>query len=175
MLSYVVCPVVFFPCLWFHACILISNECICLQLLGWYTPFYFFIPSMFRALGLHLFYSKRSNKYKDKDEGAGMDIPPNTMESNSVTTLQQDRVAFSGDDAILGTPQRWSNRQAATFASSSIKSMLQQEGGRCKSRVAEVPKRLAVGSPKAGEFNNPDPEYVPELESECEDDDMCEL
>ena len=48
----------------------------------------FFIPSMFRALGLHLFYSKRSKKYKDKDEGGGMDIPPNTMESDLVTTLQ---------------------------------------------------------------------------------------
>ena len=125
MLSCVVCPVVLFPCLWFHACILISNECISLRLLGWYTPFYFFIPSMFCALGLHLFYSKRSNKYKDKDEGGGMDIPPNTMESDSVTTLQQDRVAISGDDAIGWTPQRQSNRQVATVVSASIKSMLQ--------------------------------------------------
>ena len=133
MLSCVVCPVVFFPCLWFYACVLISNECICLRLFGWYTPFYFFIPFMFRALRLHLFYSKRSNKYKDKDEVGGMDIPPNTMELDLVTMLQQDRVAIFGDDAVGGTPQRWSNQQAATVPSASIKSMLQQEGGRCKS------------------------------------------
>ena len=80
---------------------------------------------MFCALGLHLFYSKRSNKYKDKDKGGGMDIPPNTMESDSVTTLQQDRVAISGDDAIEGTPQRRSKRQVATVGSASMKSMLQ--------------------------------------------------
>ena len=110
MFSYVVCPIVFFPFLWFHACILNGNECICLRLLGWYSPFYFLIPSMFRALGLHLFYSKRSNKYKDKDEGGGMDIPPNTMESDSETTLQQDRVAICGDDVVGGTPQRQSKR-----------------------------------------------------------------
>ena len=61
------------------------------------------------------------------------------------------------------------------FASASMKSMLQQEGGRCKSRVAEAPKRQAVGSPGAGVFNNPNLEYVPGLESECEDDDMRQL
>ena len=53
--------------------------------------------------------------------------------------------------------------------------MLQQEGGRCKSQVAEAPKRHAVGSPGAGEFNNPNPEFVLGSESECEDDDMREL
>ena len=41
--------------------------------------------------------------------------------------------------------------------------------------MAEAPKRQAVGSPGAEEFNNPDPEYVPISESECEDDDMREL
>ena len=57
---------------------------------------------MLHALGLHLFYSKRSNKYKDKDEGGEMDIPPNTMESDSLTTLQQDSIAISGDDVVGG-------------------------------------------------------------------------
>ena len=42
---------------------------------------------MFPRLGLHLFYKKRSNTYKDKDGGLGMDIPPNTMESDSATML----------------------------------------------------------------------------------------
>ena len=175
MLSYVVCPDVFFPSLWFHACILISNECICLWLLGWYSPFDFFIPSMVHALGLHLFYSKRSNKYKDKDEGGGMDIPPNTMESDLVTTLLQDRVAISGDDAFGGTPRRRSKRQVATVATTSMKSMFQQERGRCKSRVAQAPKRQAVISPEARESNNPDPDYMPGSESECEHDDLREL
>ena len=64
---------------------------------------------MFRALGLHLFFSKRSNKYMDTDEGGGMDITTNTMESDLVTTLQQDSVAISRDDAIVRTPQRRSN------------------------------------------------------------------
>ena len=41
--------------------------------------------------------------------------------------------------------------------------------------MAEAPKRQVVSSPEAGEFNNPDPEYVLGLESECEDDDMCDL
>ena len=43
-----------------------------------------------------------------------------------------------------------------------------------KSRVAEAPKRQAVGSPKAGELNNSHPEYVPGSESEGEDDAMRE-
>ena len=45
---------------------------------------------MFPALGLYLFYKKRSNTYKHKDEGLGMDVPPNTMESDSAMTLVQD-------------------------------------------------------------------------------------
>ena len=87
MLSWVVCPVVFFPCLWFHACILISTNAFASSCWDGTLPSSFFVPSMFRTLALHLFYSKRSNKYKDKDEGGGMDIPPNTMESDSLTTL----------------------------------------------------------------------------------------
>ena len=71
---------VFLSLVFFHglcpdACILNCNECICLQLLGWYTPCYFFIASISCALGLHRFYPIRSNKYKDKDEGGGLDIP----------------------------------------------------------------------------------------------------
>ena len=70
----------------------------------------FFIPSMFPGLGLHQFYKKRSNTYKDKDEGCGMDSPPNTMESDSATTLVQDSAAISTDDGLGRTLQRLSNR-----------------------------------------------------------------
>ena len=76
MFSCVVHPILFLHRLCFHASIMICNECICLQLLGWHAPFYFFIPSMFPALGLHQFFNKRSSTYKDKDEGLWMDVPP---------------------------------------------------------------------------------------------------
>ena len=66
--------VVFFHCLCSNALILNCNECICLRLLGWYTPCYFLISSISRPLGLHLFYPKRSNEYKNKDEGGGLEI-----------------------------------------------------------------------------------------------------
>ena len=85
MFSCVVCPVVFFHSLCFDACMLNCNECICLRLLGWYTPCYFSIASISRALGLNQFYPIRSNKYKDKDEGGGLDIPLHPMETDSIT------------------------------------------------------------------------------------------
>ena len=103
MFSYIVCPVVFFHSLCCDACILNCNECICLWLLGWYTPCYFFIASISHALGLHRFYPIRSNKYKDKDKGGGLDIPPHPMETDSVTAWQQDSIVVSGDKAIVGT------------------------------------------------------------------------
>ena len=78
---------------------------------------------MFLALGLHLFYKKQSSTYKDKDEGWGMDVPPNTMESDSVTTLVQDSSAIFADDGLWRMPQRWSNRHASQLASANIKSM----------------------------------------------------
>ena len=93
----------------FDACILNCNECICLQLLGWYTPYYFFIALICCALGLHRFYPIRSNEYKDKDGVGGMDIPPHAMEKDSVTTWQQDSIAISEDEAVMGTPQRRSS------------------------------------------------------------------
>ena len=64
---------------------------------------------MFPGLGLHQFFDKRSNTYKDKDEGLGMDIPPNTMESDLPTTLVQDTIPISADDGLGRTPQRQSN------------------------------------------------------------------
>ena len=96
---------------------------------------------MFPALGLHQFFNKRSNRYKDKDEGLGMDIPPNTMESDSVTTLVQDSAAISVDDSLWRTPQRWSNGQASQVATANIKSMYEGNEGGCKSRVPQAPKR----------------------------------
>ena len=85
MFSCVVCSVVFFHGLYSDACILNCNECICLRLLGWCTPCYFFIASISCALGLHRFYLVRSNQYKDKDEGGGPDIYSHPMEMDSVT------------------------------------------------------------------------------------------
>ena len=95
MLSYVVRPVVFFDGLCSDASILNCIECICLRLLGWYTPCYFFIALISHALGLHRVYPASSNKYKDKDEGGGLDIPPHPMEMDSVTTWQQDSIVVS--------------------------------------------------------------------------------
>ena len=109
MFCCVVDPAVFLHRLCFHASIMIYNKCNCVRLLGWHAPLYFFIPSMFPTLGIHLFYKKRSNTYKDKDKGWGMDVPPNTMESDLATTLVQDSRAIFADDGLQRTPQRRSN------------------------------------------------------------------
>ena len=85
---------------------------------------------MFPALGLHQYFEKRCKTYKDQDEGWGMDIPSNTMESDTANTLVEDRVAISAEIVPGRTPQRRSNRQALQNASATIKSMYQrQEGG----------------------------------------------
>ena len=141
MFSCVVRPVVFLHPLCFYASIMIYNECICLQLLGWHAPFYFFIPSMFPTLDLHQYFNKRSNTYKDKDEGWGMDVLPNTMESDSATTLVQDSTAIFMDDGLWRTPQRRSNRHALQLAAANVKSMYSVDEGGCKSRMPQAPKR----------------------------------
>ena len=69
----------------------------------------FFYSFHVPGLGLRQFYKKRYNTYKDKDEGLEMDIPPNTMESDSATTLVQDSAAISMDDGLGTTRQRQSN------------------------------------------------------------------
>ena len=109
MFSCIVWFVVFFHCLCSDGCIVNCNECICLQLLGWYTPCCFFIALISRALGLHQFYSILSNEYKDKDEGGGLEIPQYPMDTDSVTTWHQDSIVVSGNEAIVWTPQRQSN------------------------------------------------------------------
>ena len=106
MFSCVVCPVVFFHGLCSDACILNCTESICLQLLGWYTPCYFFIASISHTLGLHRFYPIRFNEHKDKDEGGGLEIPPHPMETDSVTMWQQDSIVVSGDEVVVGAPQK---------------------------------------------------------------------
>ena len=171
MSSCVVRPVVFLHRLCFHASIMICNECICLWLLGWHAPFYFFIPSMFLGLGLHQFFNKRSNIYKDKDEDLGMDIPPNTMESDSTTMLVQVSAAISVDNGLGKTPQRWSNQHASQVAVANIKSMYEVDKRGCKPRVPQAPKRQAVGSLEAGDLNTHDPNYAPIALSESEADD----
>ena len=141
MFSCVVHPIVFLHRLCFYPSIMIYNECICLRLLGWHAPFYFFIPSMFLGLGLHRFFNKRSNTYKDKDEGCGMDIPPKTMESDSATTLVQDSTTIFADDGLWRTFQRRSNRHASQLATANIKLMYGVDEGGCKSRVPQSPKK----------------------------------
>ena len=126
---------------------------------------------MFPALGLHLFYKKRSSTYKDKDEGLGMDVPPNTMESDSATTLVQDSNAIFAEDGLWRTPQRRSNEHASQLASANIKSMYGVDEGGCKSRVPQAPKRQAVVSPQAGDVNAGDLDYAPVTLSESEADD----
>ena len=98
----VVRPIVFFHCLCFDACMLICNECICLRLLGWYTPCFFFIAFIFRGLGLHAYFRVSSKEYKDKEEGGGVQILPHTMETDSMTTWQQDSIVIFGDETIVG-------------------------------------------------------------------------
>ena len=133
-------PVVFLHRLCFHASIMICNECICLRLLEWHASFYFFIPSMFLALGLHLFYKKRSSTYKPKNESLGMDVTPNTMESDSATTLVQDSNAIFADDGLGRTPQRRSNQHTSQLASANIKSMYGVDEGGVQVSGASGPK-----------------------------------
>ena len=148
--SCIVHSVVFFHCLCFDACILNCNECICLRLLGWYTPCYFFIASIFRALSLHRFYPIRSNEYKDKYVGGGLEIPPHTMQTDSVTTWHQDSFVIFRDEAIVETPQRRSSQKVAHNANDAMNLLLRPEGRSSKSWVGCVPKRQAVGSPMQG-------------------------
>ena len=171
MFSCIVRFIVFLHRLWFHASIMICNECICLRMLGWHAPFYFFIPSMFPGLSLHQFFNKRSNTYKDKDEGLGMYIPTNTMESDLATTLVQDSSAISVDNGLGRTPQRRSNQHALQVATANKKSMYKVDEGGCKSQVPQAPKRQAVGSPETGDLNTCDPNYAPIALSESEADD----
>ena len=136
----------------------------------------FLIPSMFPALGLHQFFNKRLSTYKDEDEGLCMDVPPNTMESDSATTLVQDSSAISADDGLWRTPQRRSNRHASQLASGNMKSMYRVDEGDCMSRVPQAPKRQAVGSPETGDVNAGDPDYAPITLTQSEtDDEMQDL
>ena len=59
-----------------------------------------------------------------------MDVPPNTMESDSAMTLVQDSNAIFAGDGLCRTPQRRSNRHASQLASANIKSMYGVDGGR---------------------------------------------
>ena len=155
MFSCIVHLVVFLHRLCFHPSIMICNECICLWLLGWYAPFYFLIPSMFPALGLHQFFNKRFNKYKDKDESLGMDIPQNTMESDSATTLVQDSTAIFVDDGLWRTPQRQSNRHASQLATANTKSMYGVDEGGVQVLGASGPKEIGRWF-----FRNWGPQYL---------------
>ena len=160
----------------FSASIMICNECICLRLLGWHAPFYFFIPSMFPALGLHLFYKKRSSTYKPKDEVWGWMSPP--IQWSQIQRRRWYRIAVLSLRRMVlgGLPQRRSNRHASQLASANIKSMYGVDEGGCKSRVPQAPKRQAVGSPEAGDVNAGDPDYAPITLTQSEtDDEMQDL
>ena len=131
---------------------------------------------MFPASGLHQFFNKRSSTYKDEDGGLWMDVPPNTMESDSATTLVRDSTAIFMDDGLWRTPQRRSNRHASQLASANMKSMYGVDEGGCMSRVPQAPKRQAVGSPEAGDVNAGDPDYAPITLTQSEtDDEMQDL
>ena len=105
-----------------------------------------------------------------------MDVPPNTMESDSATTLVQDSSAISADDGLWRTPQRRSNRHASQLASGNMKSMYGVDEGGCMSRVPQAPKRQAVGSPETGDVNAGDPDYAPITLTQSEtDDEMQDL
>ena len=105
-----------------------------------------------------------------------MDVPPNTMESDSATTLAQDSTAIFAEDGLGWTPQRRSNRHASQLVSANIKSMYGVDEGGCKSREPQAPKRLAVGSPEAGDVNAGDPDYAPITLTQSEtDDEMQDL
>ena len=129
---------------------------------------------MFPALGLHQFFNKRSSTYKDEDEGLWTDVPPNTMESDSATTLVQDSSAISADDGLWRTPQRRSNRHASQLASANMKSMYGVDEGGCMSWVPQTPKRHAVGSPETGDVNAGDPDYAPITLTQSETDDKMQ-
>ena len=70
-------------------------------------------------------------------------------------------------------PQRRSSQKVAHDANEAIKPLLLPEGGSSKSRVGGAPKRQAIGSPQAGEFDSADVVYLPGSETETEDEDMC--
>ena len=105
-----------------------------------------------------------------------MDVPPNTMESDSATTLVQDSSAISADDGLCRTPQRRSNRHASQLVSANMKSMYGVNEGGCMSRVPQAPKRQAVGSLETGDVNAHDPDYAPITLTQSEtDDEMQDL
>ena len=58
-----------------------------------------------------------------------------------MTTWRQDSIVVSGEEDVVGTPQRWPNRQAAHKVNKAIKSKILAEGGSGKSRVGGSPKR----------------------------------
>ena len=134
---------------------------------------FFLLLSIFRALGLRAYFRISSKEYKDKEEGGGLQIPPHPMETDSMTTWHQDSIVISGDEAVVGTPQRRSSRKAARNANEAMKSLLRPEGGSSKSRAGGAPKRQAVSSPQVGELYSTDALYVPGSETETEDEDMC--
>ena len=175
MFSCVVRPVVFLHRLCFHASIMICNECICLRLLGWHAPFFFysFYVPCFRPPSI---LEKRSSTYKPKNESLGMDVPANTMESDSATTLVRDSTAIFADDGLWRAPQRRSNRHTSQFATANMKSMYGVDEGGCKSREHQAPKRQAAGSLEAGDVNASDPNYALITLTQSEtDDEMQDL
>ena len=95
------------------------------------------------------------------------------METDSVNTWHQDSIVISKHNVVMGTPQRWSSRKAAHTAKDVMISLLRPEGGRWKSWVVGTPKRQAVSSPQAGEFDSTDAMYLIGSKSESEVYHMC--
>ena len=72
----------------------------------------------------------------------------------------------------MGTPQRRSRWKAAHNANEAIKSLFLPEDGSNKSRVGGTPKRQAIGSLQAREFDSANTVCLPRSESKSEDEDM---
>ena len=96
------------------------------------------------------------------------------METDSLTTWHQDSVVISGDEVVVGMPQKRSSQKATCNANDAIKSLLLLEGGSSKSQAGGTPKRQAVGFPQVGELDSAaDVVHLSGSESESEDENMC--
>ena len=90
-----------------------------------------------------------------------------------MATWHQDSIVIFGDEDVVGTPQRRSSQKAARDTNDAIKSLFLFEDGSSKSWADGAPKRQAVGSPQAREFDSADAMYVPRSEIKTENEDMC--
>ena len=97
------------------------------------------LPSIFLFLSCSLlqasiYFIKNDPALTSPKRAFGDGCPPNTMESDSATTLVQDSTAIFAEDGLGRTPQRRSNRHASQLVSANIKLMYGVDEGGCKSQ-----------------------------------------